>query len=162
MVLLGCEGFLPCTRYWGLFGGVRVSRSVIASVVKARWIWANQWSPVCLHSPICVAVRVKGFGFAKDVGVSGWCKYVGLSGSWVHCPWWSFGRRIYSRLHGGHGSGHVVLAETLSTDGCVGCLPLFGTMSGWVVWERLMGWWRCPGCWLVGRCWICSRRLCRV
>ena len=21
MVLLGCEGFLPCTQYWGLFGG---------------------------------------------------------------------------------------------------------------------------------------------
>ena len=63
-------------------GGGRVSRSLISSVVKARWMWAyHQWSPVCLHSPIFADVRVGGFGFAKDVGVSGWCQYVGLSGS---------------------------------------------------------------------------------
>ena len=62
-------------------GGGRVSRSVISSVVKARWMWAYQWSPLCLYSPICATVRVGGFGFAKVVGVSGWCQYVGLSGS---------------------------------------------------------------------------------
>ena len=81
--------------------------------------------------------------------------------SWVRCPWWPFGRRIYSRLRGGLGSGHVVLTGTFSTGGCVGFLPLFETMSGWVVCGSLMGWGRCPGWWLVGRCWICSRRLCR-
>ena len=44
----------------------------------------------------------------------------------------------------------MVLAGTLSTGGCVGFLPLFETMSGWVVCESLMGWWRCPGWWLAG------------
>ena len=62
-------------------GGGRVSRSVFSSVVKARWVWAYQWSPVCLHSLFYAAVRVGGFGFAKDVRVSGWCQYVWLSGS---------------------------------------------------------------------------------
>ena len=59
----------------------RVSRSVMSSVVKAMWIWVYQWSPVCLHMAVCADVRVGGFGFAKDVGVSGWGQHVGLSGS---------------------------------------------------------------------------------
>jgi hypothetical protein len=122
-------------------GGGRVSRSVISSVVKARWMWAYQWSPVCLHSPICAAVRVGGFGFAKVVGVSGWCQYVGLSGSSriVGSLSLPFGRQICSRLRGGLGGGHLVVAGTLSMDGCGGFLPLIGTMPGWVVFGSLLG-----------------------
>ena len=60
-------------------GGGRVSRSLMSSSVKAMWMWAYQWSPLCLHIAVCADVRVGGFGFEKDVGVSGWCQYVGLS-----------------------------------------------------------------------------------
>jgi hypothetical protein len=62
-------------------GGGRVKKSAVTSSVKAMWMWEYQWSPLCLQSCVCAEVRVGGFGFANEVGVSGWCQYVGLSGS---------------------------------------------------------------------------------
>ena len=94
-------------------GGVRVSRSVFSYVVKARWMWAYQWSPVCLW--------VGNFGFAKDVGVSGWCQYVRLSGSSRVVG--SLSLVVHSDVE------YIVVFMAVSVVG-VGCLPLFGTMSG--------------------------------